>query len=180
MDVRAALVAISGELGRAGIPHALIGGLALAPYGAARATQDLDLLAHGDWADEVDRIVLALGYRRLHRSADVANYASQDPRKGRVDFLFARRALAHAMLERARSFRVLDGVEVRVVDAEDLIGCKVQASSNDPGRRFADLADIERLLSLAPGLDLDRVRAYFRLFDREKELDELLARRGRR
>jgi len=36
------------------------------------------------------------------------------------------------------------------------------------------MADIERLLS-SPGVDLDRVRSYFRLFERESELDALLA-----
>jgi hypothetical protein len=63
---------------------------------------------------------------------------------------------------------------VRVVEAEDLIGLKVQSSSNDPSRRHRDLADVERLLRTAE-LDLGRVREYFRLFDREKELDALLA-----
>ena len=39
-----------------------------------------------------------------------------------------------------------------------------------------DLADIERLLRTAE-LDLDRIREYFAIFDREKELDALLAER---
>jgi hypothetical protein len=179
MDVRAALLAVSGELRRAGVAHALIGGLALAPHGAGRGTQDLDLLADGDRADEVDRILAGLGYERIHRTADVGNYLSSDPAKGRVDFLFARRPLSRGMLERARSFPVLNGVEVRVVDAEDLIGFKVQSSSNNPRRRLRDMADVLALLERAPNLDLARIRNYFRLFDREKELDELLAQARR-
>jgi predicted nucleotidyltransferase len=78
------------------------------------------------------------------------------------------------MLARAEVRRVL-GASIRVVDAADLIGLKVQASSNDPARRLRDLADIERLLETA-AVDLERAREYFRLFDREKELDALLAR----
>ncbi len=77
------------------------------------------------------------------------------------------------MLERARAHAVL-GETLRGADAADLIGLNVQASSNDPSRRRRDLADIERLLQ-AGGIDLSRVREYFRLFDREKELDALLA-----
>jgi hypothetical protein len=77
------------------------------------------------------------------------------------------------MLERAATHAVL-GHQVRVADAADLIGLKVQASSNDPKRRGRDLVDIERLLS-SPGVDLERVRLYFRLFERESELDALLA-----
>ena len=123
---------------------------------------------------DVDRMLTSLGYAAIHRSPDVANYLSQDPAKGRVDFIFARRPAALAMLGRARVFRSLD-LEVPVVDAEDLIGFKVQASSNNPRRRDQDRADIRRILERVPGLDLERVRAYFRLFDRKKELDELLA-----
>jgi hypothetical protein len=82
------------------------------------------------------------------------------------------------MLARAALHTIL-GAQVRVADASDLIGLKVQSSSNDPSRRYLDLADIDRLLRSAT-VDLARVRDYFRLFDREKELDALLSgERGR-
>ena len=173
MDLARVLGQLSAALHEAGIPHALIGGLALAAHGAPRATLDLDLLADGDRDDAVDRIMRSSGYECLHRSAHVANYAAHDPALGRVDFLFARREYGRAMLKRARP---APGpiAELRVVDAADLIGLKVQASSNDPGRKRQDLADIERLLRTATDIDRDRVREYFRLFDREKELDALL------
>jgi len=173
MDLRSVLVEIHTALRDAAIDHALIGGLALAAHGAARATTELDLLADAERADDVDRIVRARGYDCLHRTQEVANYASADRPKGRVDFLFARRPHGRAMLARAREHPIL-GESVRVVDAADLIGLKVQSSSNDPSRRHRDLADVERLLRAAE-LDLGRVREYFRLFDREKELDALLA-----
>jgi hypothetical protein len=121
----------------------------------------------------VDQIVRTRGYECLHRTEEVANYASTDRAKGRIDFLFARRPHGRAMLARAQEHPIL-GESVRVVDAADLIGLKVQSSSNDPSRRHRDLADIERLLRAAEP-DLGRVREYFRLFDREKELDALLA-----
>lgn len=47
---------------------------------------------------------------------------------------------------------------------------------NNPARAIIDLGDIERLLRARTDLDLTRVRDYFRLFDREGELDQLLAR----
>jgi len=63
---------------------------------------------------------------------------------------------------------------LRVVSAEGLIGFKLQALVNDP-RRTQDLEDIRALLRANPGsLDLAEVRGYFRLFDRESQLDELL------
>jgi hypothetical protein len=173
MDLRSVLVEIHRALHEASVGHALIGGLALAAHGAARATTDLDLLADGERADDVDQIVRTRGYECLHRTEEVANYASTDRAKGRIDFLFARRPHGRAMLARAQEHPIL-GESVRVVDAADLIGLKVQSSSNDPSRRHRDLADIERLLRAAEP-DLGRVREYFRLFDREKELDALLA-----
>jgi len=45
-----------------------------------------------------------------------------------------------------------------------------------PGAAYQDLEDIDRLLRRAP-VDHARVREYFRMFDRENELDALLAGR---
>ena len=169
MDVVAALERVVEALREARVGHALIGGLALAAHGAARATQD-----EGARADDVHELMQRLGYRALHRSENAANYASDDER-GRVDFLFAQRKYTRAMLERAVLHRVPAIPELPVVDAADLIGLKVQSSSNDPSRSRIDLADVARLLRGAQDLNLDRVREYFRIFDREKELESLLA-----
>ena len=178
MDLRSVLLEIHRALQESGIAHALIGGLALAAHGAGRATNDLDLLAEGDRADEVDRILREHGYECLRRTEHVANYVAGTPDRGRVDFLFAQNAYGHAMLARAAHHGIL-GARIRVADAADLIGLKVQSSSNDPSRRYLDLADIDRLLRSAT-VDLARAREYFRLFDREKELDALLSgERGR-
>lgn len=176
MDFRAVLQSVTDALRTEGIDCALIGGMALAALGVPRATMDIDLLVPSERANDVAQMMRQLGYEELHRSEDAANYVRRQP-PGRVDFLFARRAPTHAMLARARRHRVLSAVELNVVEAEDVIGLKVQASSNDPQRRPLDVADIERLLAAHPSLDLGRVREYFRLFDREEELDALLARR---
>jgi hypothetical protein len=173
MDLRSVLLELHAALDAEGIEHALIGGLALAAHDAARATVDLDFVADGLRAVDVDRVLSECGYSTLHRSDDAANYVSEDPVRGRVDFLFVRRPRGRAILARATPAEVL-GTTVRVVEASDLIGLKVQAYSNDPTRGRQDLADIEKLLRVAK-IDLDRVREYFRIFDREADLDALLA-----
>ena len=179
MDLRSVLLEIQTALDDARIDYALIGGLALAAHGAGRATVDLDLLADGERADDVDRLLLAHGYQCIHRNDHVGNYASEDARRGRIDFLFVSRDYGRAMLRRSRPHPIL-GRSIAVVDASDLIGLKVQSSSNDPSRMRRDLADIERLLQTGE-LDPDRIREYFSLFDREKELDALLVeQRSRR
>ncbi len=64
--------------------------------------------------------------------------------------------------------------KLRVVRAEGLIGFKLQALVNEP-RRTQDLEDIRALLRANRAtLDMEQVRGYFRLFQRESQLDELL------
>lgn len=176
MDLRSVLIEIHTALDAAGIGHALIGGLALSVHGAGRATIDLDLLAEGARSADVHHILVSSGYQCLHANENVANFLSEDPARGRVDFLFAARERGLAILSRAVPYEVL-GSSIRVVDAADLIGLKVQAYANNPKRRLKDQFDIQRILRFGRP-DMERVRFYFRLFDREADLDALLAEAG--
>ena len=150
MDLRSVLLEIHTALREASIAHALIGGLALAAHGAGRATSDLDLLADGDRADDVDRILREHGFESLQRTPYVANYVAATPERGRVDFLFARLERGRAMLERAAVHTIL-GAPIRVADASDLIGLKVQSSSNDPSRRYRVRGDVRQEVKLSGG-----------------------------
>ena len=159
-----------GALNGLGVRFALIGGLALAPYRVIRATQDIDLLTDPVSSDDIDRELLRLGYRCVHRSPDAGNYLRDDER---VDFLYAHRPVARQLLDVAAELKTPFGV-LRVVSAEGLIGFKLQALTNDP-RRTQDLADIRALLRAnRTTLDMTEVRGFFRLFDREALLDELV------
>lgn len=81
------------------------------------------------------------------------------------------------MLERAKML-VIPGTprpEVAVVDAEGIIGLKVQAIANNPARRRQDEADIVSLLRLhLESLDLTLIRGYFGVFEMEADLERLL------
>lgn len=161
---------VTATLRAAGIEHALIGGLALASHRVVRATQDVDLLVDGQKAGEIDAEMLNLGYICLHRSADAANYVRNDER---IDFLFAHRPIARRLLVDAAQLQTTLGV-IRVVSAEGLIGFKLQAMVNDP-QRTQDMEDIRALLrAKRGGLDMEQVRGYFQLFEREGLLDDLL------
>lgn len=175
MDLRAVLKDLAEAFASQRIPYAPIGWLALVPYGAGRATVDLDFLVDGDRSEDVDRIMQARNYRALHRTLDVGNYVSDDAERGRVDYLFARREPSRAMLRRARPYAVIGRHDVPVVDAEDLIGLKVQAAANNSRRHRAELVDIRRILEARPELDRVRVREYFALFEMESELEQLLS-----
>jgi|SRR5690606_11038260 len=148
---------------------ALIGGLALAPHKVPRATQDIDFLADGDMAESIHQLLLGLGYQCLHRSAEAGNYQRNDER---VDFIYAHRPASIRLLSQARALATPFG-RLHVVSAEGLIGLKLQAYVNNP-RRTQDLEDIKSLLAANRQMDMDEVRGYFRLFDRESLLQELM------
>ncbi len=152
-------------------PPALIGGLALAAHKVIRATRDVDFLVAENDAEQLHRDLVKLGYRCVHRSADAANYIRGDHG---IDLLIARRPIAMALLDQATE-RVTPMGVVRVVGAEGLIGFKLQALTNDP-TRANDLGDIRAVLRNNRGsLDMSEVRRYFRLFEKEELLDELIA-----
>lgn len=80
------------------------------------------------------------------------------------------------MLGRAHAVAVphTAGLTVSSVDAEGIIGLKVQAMANDPTRRRQDEADILSLLRVNAGnLDLELIRSYFQAFDMTADLDRL-------
>lgn len=161
---------VISALNAIGTRFALIGGLALALHKVIRATQDVDLLVDTENADEIDKALSKLGYRCLHRSPEAGNYLRGDER---VDLLYASRPIARRLLAGAAEQKTAFG-DLRVIGPEGLIGFKLQGWVND-ARRTQDLEDIRSLLRAHRAtLDMAEVREYFRLFDREPLLDELL------
>jgi len=171
-----ALPILFSELQKRRIDHALVGGLALYTLGSSRSTFDADFLILLSQADDVDVLMKSIGYDLLERTAETSHYGSRNPDMGQVDFLFAHRSYALAMLQRATDNKLL-GHPIRVIRPEDLIGLKVQSSSNDPNRADKDLADIQEvMLRHGKTMDWNLIADYFRIFKREKELDQLKKR----
>lgn len=158
------------------IDFALMGGFALQAVGITRTTRDIDLLILSEASPKVKNLMLKHGYELLHEDEDVLNFASKKFELGRVDFLLAHRKYAIAMLKRAEEKPVLGGrFKVKVLKIEDQIGLKVQASSNDAKRLYQDMADIRELIqNNYSTLDMNLVREYFSIFNREKELDDII------
>lgn len=151
-------------------PFALIGGLALASHNVVRATQDIDLLVAAEDADRIEAALFELEYIRMYRSRDAANYMRADER---VDLLYAHRPIARKLLGAAVARTSAFGT-IRVVNVEGLIGLKLQAWVNDP-RRTQDKEDIRALLRANRAtMNMTEVQEYFRLFDRNSLLDEIL------
>jgi hypothetical protein len=178
MDFNAVFTLLIGDFQREEIDFAIIGAFALHAAGCMRATRDIDFLVAKEDMPKVKRMMLSYGYELLHESQDVSNFLGKMAELGKVDFLHAHRRYAKAMLDRAQEEKILGGkFRVKVVTGEDLIGLKVQSSSNDPSRYHQDMADIESIIRANVGrLDIALIREYFSLFNREKELKEILKR----
>ena len=85
---------------------------------------------------------------------------------------YAHRPTARRLLSEADERQTGFG-RLRVIGAEGLIAFKLQAYVNDP-TRLRDLDDLRALFKANAGqLDMDEVRRYFALFDREDLLEAL-------
>lgn len=177
MDFLKVLDEIGGALDRAEIRYALIGGFAMAMRGVQRATVDLDFIL---WLEDMDRtheLLQSRGYQRVFHSENVSHYRAEDSDYGRIDILHAFRRPSLSMLERAERVEVSPGLSVPVARVEDIMGLKIQAAVNDPGREAQDWLDIRLLLEAATQqrepLDWDLITDYLRIFKLEDRLASL-------
>lgn len=176
MNFPKVLSLLLAEFAKRNIDFALIGGLAIHGLGISRTTRDVDGLVLLSKAEEIDQLMRGLGYEAVQRTNDIGTYVSKNWELGRVDFLFAHHRYATEMLQRAKPQRLFDGF-VKIVLPEDLIGLKVQSSSNDPARNHQDMSDIESLLKRhGRQLDWARIEDYFKIFHREMEYRDLARR----
>jgi predicted nucleotidyltransferase len=165
------LRALDAQLRNAGICYAMIGGIAVNMHGFIRATRDLDVMLLAEDAEAMHRLLSDMGYEPIDRRPDIASYVRGTMR---VDVLFAHRPISRGLLE-ARRETDFHGMKVPAISLEGLIGLKVQAFSDDPQRRLRDLTDMIELMKInRDHLDLDEIRSYFRLFEREALLDDIL------
>jgi hypothetical protein len=155
---------------RQAIGYAAIGGLAVNAHGFVRATRDIDLLVLVEDAVKVRAVAIGLGYRILDDGKEIASYVRD---LQRFDVMHAQRPISRNLLERAVEVDI-DGMKLPVIPVEGLIGLKVQAYNDNP-KRLQDVMDMIELFRIhAQSLNMEEVRSYFRLFDRERLLDDIL------
>lgn len=166
MNLRATLKLAHSLLDQNEVPHAMIGGLAMACYGSGRATVDLDLLIKEENKDLVKTLFLANGFNLVNETVEVMQFAGL----GYVDILLARRPISQQILNEANG----NGPEgIRFIKAEDLIGLKIQAYCNDPSRELQDKADIQFLVENVDGMDWKRIKTYADLFNQWEAINEI-------
>jgi len=139
------------------IPHALIGGLALAILGINRSTCDIDFIVDADFKELAKIELSKKGFILKTETEEVLHF------KGiaYLDLLLAKRPLSKEMLLNATKSSFM---KINCLKVEDIIGLKIQAYKNDKSREYKDKADILSLFEIHKNLDLNKVKFYADLF----------------
>ncbi len=147
IDITDELRALVATLDNQGVDYALCGGMAMAVYGRARTTIDIDLLIRPDSLDRVLRIAQSLGYKIRGKdlsfkdgAIEIRRISKIDPSDGELlslDFLLVTPAVIPMWESRAEA--KWEGGKLFVVSKEGLLALKRLRGSTQ------DLADIESL-----------------------------------
>jgi len=177
MDLYQSIRHLTTRLDEAKLVYAVIGGMAMALRGVQRATFDLDFLLMFSDLEVARQILGEEGYTCIYQSENVSHYQKQGDGLARVNVLHAFRGPSLSMLRRAERLRLGNECLLPVVKIEDLIGLKIQAAINDPGRAPGDWSDIYRLIIHAgessQTLDWALVNDYLTIFQSESKFSEL-------
>lgn len=159
---------MANVLERAGVPYALIGGVAVQLHTVEpRSTLDIDVAVPR--FDDVPReALLAAGFEHTGRHAHSDNWRApgDGPLATRVAVQFFAEDVGIAeAVARAKSMVFADGFLLRVATVEDLITLKL-AAAGEPQRRASkrehDLADVLALLEEHPQLRTPQLAARVR------------------
>jgi len=168
------------------IPHAIVGGVAVAIVGRPRITDDIDAVVLAEHTDPKDLLADAIAHGFAPRRPDAAEFARESrvlQLKHAADGILVDVALGilpfeREMIDRAK-YAPVGGVQIPVATPEDLIVMKILAY------RGKDVADIESILDANAKVDLRRVRYWAQMMSAGLEspeiierLNELLSRRG--
>lgn len=131
----------------AGIPWAIVGGVATRAYMPERATQDLDILVTVQNSEKVRQRLEAAGYQ-FQTVLGIAGYLLYTPDQVEIDVLLGNEPWVEAALAKPR----LDPAGYPVIDLPYLVLMKLAAS------RGQDIGDLSVMLGLADEESLSRVR----------------------
>ncbi|HEV7428493.1 MAG TPA: nucleotidyl transferase AbiEii/AbiGii toxin family protein [Thermoanaerobaculia bacterium] len=173
-SVTAALTDVMRWLADEGIAGTIVGGVAASILGRPRMTRDIDALILAEdtgW----DRLVgSAAAYGIAPRIDGVVDFAARtrvlllrhQPSGVDVDVMLGALTFHGELVARSTLIDV-GPLRVRIPSPEDLVIMKAVA------RRPRDMADIESILSVQRGIDLDRVRQKLREFSSLLEMPEI-------
>lgn len=174
------------RLSAEGVPHALMGAMALALYGVPRYTADIDILSEQKHKSLIKRLMDNLGFDCFQDTEAFSQFDSELNVYGKVDFMFVHTEEGMAVLKRAIPVKDELWGEIPVVQPTDYAVLKLMALANNPEREAHDMADLDALFKavaadLLPPLfnpiDTARLKTFagrFGVLDRLETLSPLL------
>lgn len=173
MDLKTVLKIIQLSFDQEGIHFALIGGLAVGSLGYQRFTNDIDLMIHEDDREKVKILLQNKGYSLFSENLEFIQFQGPCP----IDIQIARRPISQKMLAQAQ---VLPDLGIKCLQAEDIIGLKIQAFSTNPKREFKEKADIQALIEkFGQNLNWVRIKEYADLFSKWPEIEAIQRKTSR-
>jgi hypothetical protein len=160
MDAARLLDLLRPHLEACGARWMLAGGFALAAYGSARATADLDLIVDEAAKGALLPRLRAEGFATLFDSEGFTNLLHADPALGRLDLIWVEGETSRRLFAASTERPLPGGPSVPVPAPEHLVEMKVKAIRNRPTRVFRDAEDLRVLLGLE-GLDENAARQSF-------------------
>jgi hypothetical protein len=155
-DKEFAILEVARIFGEAGVPYAIMGGVAVQVHTQEpRTTLDLDIALRSK-KDIPREALLAAGFKHEGTFAFSDHWRTPGSlaRKRRTAVRFSADALTQLAVEKAHTV-ALDGIEISVVSPRELVFLKI-AAAKEPRRRrskrISDYGDIVRLLEEHPGL----------------------------
>lgn len=183
-SLETALRRINHDLSQAGVPFAVVGGLAVSVRTEPRFTRDADLAVALSTDAEAEALIhtLRAGHYGIEavieqeavgRLATVRLTLSSEPRSPVVDLLFASSGIESEVVTDAEVMELLPQLQMRVARVGHLIAMKVL--SRDDVTRPQDVGDLRALLRAALPVELARARQGLALitargFDRGRNL----------
>jgi len=160
MDAARLIALLRPHFEATGTRWMLAGGFAVAAWGSARTTLDLDLLLDEGARGALLPRIVAEGFEAYNDTEGFTNLEHPDPALGRLDLLWVEGSTSERLFSAAVSRTGPDGLPVLVPAPEHLVSMKVKAIRNKPIRVFRDSEDLRVLLN-RPEVDQNEARETF-------------------
>jgi hypothetical protein len=160
MDAARLIALLRPHFEATGARWMLAGGFAVAAWGSARTTLDLDLVVDDAARGALLARIVSEGFEVFNDTDGFTNLEHPDPALGRLDLLWVEGSTSDRLFSAAVPRTGPDGLPVLVPAPEHLVSMKVKAIKNKPIRVFRDSEDLRVLLN-RPEIDQTQARETF-------------------
>jgi len=171
MGLREVFDTVSDFFEREKMDYAVIGGFALFGFGYVRATQDIDFITRIEYQKKILAFFENLGFETAHCSSAFSNHIHPIGAL-RVDIMYVGGATADEIFSAIQKRIIFNHREYPVVSPKHLIAMKLFAASNEPDRKFKDLADIKEILNKVE-IDKNEIKKLFEKYGLEEYYESI-------